>query len=174
MVKATFDVLGEVDKKLVLETEPKNLRKLDEDALIDLVDRVRRARNKHTKLYRREAAARVEEDAARGMVSKKSRRSSARAEVMEDALSRVSRALADKSAETAEALRVERLEQARRAGKGKSGKEPAARAKAKDKGKRKSKPPTDSKSKKFTPASKKARASAKASAKRAQAKRDAR
>lgn len=174
MAKATFDVLSEPDKKLVLETESKKLNKLDEDALVDLHARVRRARNRHSKLYRREAAAHVEVDRARGMASKKSRRASARAEVMEEALSRVSRALADKAQETADAIRSERLEQARRSGKGKSAVEPATRAKAKGKGKRKAKPSTTAKSKKATPVSKKARASAKASGKRAQAKRDAR
>ena len=50
MVKATFSVLSEADKQLVLEAEPKKLKALDEDQLLDLHARVRRARNRHVKL----------------------------------------------------------------------------------------------------------------------------
>ncbi|MGB3412987.1 MAG: hypothetical protein WBA45_17545 [Microthrixaceae bacterium] len=177
MVKATFDVLSELDKQLVLETESKKLKALDEDALIDLHTRVRRARNRHTKVYRRGAAAIVVEDGARGMASKKSRRAAARAEVMEDALSKVSRQLAQTAQEAAEALRTERLATARGSkspGKS-SGKSSGKSGKAKP-GKSsggKSSGGGSTKSSKVTPASKKARAGAKASGKRKQAKRDA-
>ncbi|MGB6057645.1 MAG: hypothetical protein WBF71_05225 [Microthrixaceae bacterium] len=166
MVKATFDVLSELDKQLVLETESKKLKRLNEDALIELHSRVRRARNRHTKVYRRGAAAIVVEDGARGMASKKSRRASARAEVMEDALSRVSRQLAQTAEETAEALRTERLA---KAGKAK----PKSAKGGKSKSTKSTKAATTAKSTKATPASKKARASARASGKRKQAKRDA-
>ncbi len=172
MVKSVFDVLGETDKKLVLETEPKKLKGLDEDELVALHTRVRRARNRHTKLYRREAAGRVEADRARGMASKKSQRTSARAEVMEEALARVSRVLADRADQTAEQLRAERLEQA----KGKTVKSKASKSKDTKATSAKSKvaKSKDAKSKSFTPSSKKARAGAKASGKRAQASRDSR
>jgi hypothetical protein len=43
---------------LLRETEPDRMQRLDEDALLDLHTRVRRARTKYVKLYRREAARR--------------------------------------------------------------------------------------------------------------------
>lgn len=169
MPKATFSVLSEKDKQLVLETEYRQLRKLDEDELLELHARVRRARNKHSKLYRREAAAHVGRDRARGMASKKTRRVAARAEVLEEALARVSRRLSSVAASSAEKLKKERIEVARRArrsskgsGKGRPGamKAPAGSG--------------SSKRKRHTPSTKKARASTKASGARRQAKRDSR
>jgi hypothetical protein len=166
MVKATFSVLSEADKQLVLEAEPKRLKGLDEDQLIDLHARVRRARNRHTKLYRREAGAQVGTDRARAAASKKSRRNAARAEVFEETLARVSRRLGTVARQSADALRAERLEQAR------SGKGSSAGAKTAGSGKATGKGRTSTKE--VGPATKKQRASTKAAGKRRQAKRDAR
>ncbi|MEZ5177443.1 MAG: hypothetical protein R2746_03945 [Acidimicrobiales bacterium] len=166
MVKATFGVLSEADKQLVLEAEPKRLKQLDEDQLIDLHARIRRARNRHTKLYRREAGAQVGADRARGAASKKSRRNAARAEVFEDALARVSRRLGAVAKASADALRAERVAQAR-AGKGSSGSGKAAGSgKVAGKGR--------AKTSKASPATKKQRAATKAAGKRRQTKKDAR
>lgn len=171
MVKATFSVLSEKDKQLVLETEPKQLRTLDEDELIELHGRVRRARTKHATNYRRQAGAQVVADGSRGAASKKSRQSAARAEVFEDALARVSRRLAAEARASADALRAERLAQA--------GKGAAAKKRAKGSGskaKKASRPPADAdrKRKRRTPATERSRAQSKASGKRRQATRDAR
>jgi hypothetical protein len=164
MVKATFSVLSEADKKLVLEAEPKKLKALDEDQLLDLHTRVRRARTRHTKNYRREAGAQVGTDRARGLASKKSRRNAARAEVLEETLARVSRRLAAAARASADALKAERLEQAR-----------AGAPKAKSTG---SATPTKGAGRatraQVSPATKKKRASTKAAGKRRQAKRDSR
>ncbi len=168
MVKATFGVLSEADKQLVLEAEPKRLKQLDEDQLIDLHARVRRARNRHTKLYRREAGAQVGADRARGAASKKSRRNAARAEVIEDTLARVSRRLGAVAKASADALRAERVATARAA----KGAPAAAKGKTAGSGKAASKGRTAAK--KTSPATKKQRASTKAAGKRRQAKRDAR
>jgi hypothetical protein len=51
---------------LVRETEPARMASLDEDDLLDLHIRVRRARSKYVKLYRQTGAARVGLKGARG------------------------------------------------------------------------------------------------------------
>ena len=59
MTKKLQSMLNETEQALVREVEPKRLGKLDEDELIELHTRVRRARNKYTKLYRQRAAKQV-------------------------------------------------------------------------------------------------------------------
>jgi phytoene dehydrogenase-like protein len=175
MVKATFAVLSERDKQLVLETDPKRLRELDEDALLALHTRVRRARTKHQTNYRRAAAGGVKRDRARALASPKARRDAARAEVLEDALARVSRSLAFAARASADELRATRLAAARKdaaATKAKGSSKGDAKGKA---SKRKATDAAKGKGKTTrTPASEKRRAGAKASKKRAQAKRDGR
>ena len=167
MAKATFNVLSESDKRLVLETEPAKLEKLDEDALLALHARVRRARNKHTKLYRQAAAGRVKANRARANASKTHARDRARAEVLEEALARVSRRLAAVAHATAEVLKASRLEAARR-GKGAAKRSGKTAAKGKPSGS------SSARRKGKTPATKKAHASTKSAGKRTQAKRDKR
>lgn len=79
MNKATRKMLSASDLDLVLATEPAALRSLDEDALVDLHRRVRRARNKYSKLYRRRANAQVGANQARAGASKTHRRTAPRA-----------------------------------------------------------------------------------------------
>lgn len=95
------------------EVEDERMALLDEDELIDLHRRVRRARNKHAKNYRRKAAERVAEAGARGTARPRNRKSAARAEAFEEALAQVSARLAVVAHEAAEELRRERLAQAR-------------------------------------------------------------
>ncbi|WP_189335477.1 hypothetical protein [Actinoplanes ianthinogenes] len=111
---AILGSLTEAELALVREAEPKRLAKLDEDALIDLHTRVRRARNKLVKNYRRRAANRVEETGGRGKAFARNARRRAKAEVFEDLLSTVSTRLAVLALEAAEALRSERLAEAAR------------------------------------------------------------
>lgn len=98
---------------LVRETEPAQLAMLDEDGLAALHTRIRRARDKYVKLYRREAAARVTEHGGRGKARPKNRRNSEKAEVFEDALARVSRALSVAAKHSATELKNERIAAAR-------------------------------------------------------------
>ena len=58
-------VLKESEKDLMREIEPERMNQLDEDGLIALHRRVRRARNKHTTNYRRKAAKNVAEKGRR-------------------------------------------------------------------------------------------------------------
>lgn len=107
-------VLKDAERDLIRELEPDRIEGLDEDALIDLHRRVRRARNKHTSNYRRKAALAVQEEGARGAAHPKGSKSRLRAEVFEEALSIVSTRLAHVAHEESERLKRERLELAQR------------------------------------------------------------
>ncbi|MEV4351058.1 hypothetical protein AB0J83_41915 [Actinoplanes sp. NPDC049596] len=122
---AIMGTLTEAELALVRETEPKRLKKLDEDGLIELHGRVRRARDKQVKNYRRRAAERVAETGGRGKAYARNARRRAKAEVFEELLSQVSARLATLAHESAEALRREREREAAAAAKA------AAKAKAK-------------------------------------------
>lgn len=88
----------------------------DEDALIALHTRVRRARDKHVKVYRRQAAAQVDAAGGRGMARPRNTRNRAKAEVFEKALATVSRQLAAAAETSAEAFEAERLSEEKQAG----------------------------------------------------------
>jgi hypothetical protein len=114
MDAALVNSLTERESALVRETEPERLATLDEDALVELHTRVRRARDRQVKIYRRQAAALVPEIGGRGKAYPKNTRNRAKTEVFEDALARVSRKLAVAARKAAAALRAERLAEARR------------------------------------------------------------
>jgi hypothetical protein len=134
MTPKLLAMMNESEQALLREVEPKRLRKLDEDALIDLHTRIRRARTKYTKLYRRRAAAQVGSKGARSGASAGNSKTRHKAEIFEAALSTVSTRLAAVAHEQAEALKVERLAAAKGQRKG------AAKGTASSsKGKRKSK-----------------------------------
>jgi hypothetical protein len=111
---ALLGSLTEAELALVRETEPDRLAGLDEDGLVELHTRIRRARNKHVKVYRRQAAALVGEIGGRGKARPRNTRRRAKAEVFEDALARVSRSLAAAARASARALQAERLAEDRR------------------------------------------------------------
>jgi hypothetical protein len=113
-MNALLNSLNEGDLAILRETERDRLAELDEDDLVELHTRVRRARDKYVKLYRRQASARVEELGGRGTARPKNRRNAGRAEVFEDALARVSRQLAAAARHSAALLKAQRLEEARR------------------------------------------------------------
>ncbi|GAA0522504.1 hypothetical protein Ade02nite_81870 [Paractinoplanes deccanensis] len=114
---AILGTLTEAELALVREADPKRLKKLDEDALIELHGRVRRARNKQVKNYRRRAADRVAETGGRGKAYARNARRRAKAEVFEELLSQVSARLATLAHEAAEVLRAEREAEAAAAAK---------------------------------------------------------
>jgi hypothetical protein len=114
-MNALLNSLTESEFMLVRETAPDQLVDLHEDDLVALHTRVRRARNKYSKLYRREASARVAEQRGRGKARPKNTRNAQKAEVFEDALARVSRALAAAARRSATELKAERLDVARAA-----------------------------------------------------------
>jgi hypothetical protein len=60
-VVAIIEPLAESERTVLREAERQRLLDLDEDELIALHSRVRRARDNYVKLYRRQASARVAE-----------------------------------------------------------------------------------------------------------------
>lgn len=113
-MKKVLNSLSEDEHVLLLETNKAQMVELDEDELIALHTRIRRARNKYTKAYRRAGAAKVAEKKGRSSGKAANTRNAGKAEIFEDALSRVSRRLATVSRESARALKVERLSRARK------------------------------------------------------------
>ncbi|MFI1234896.1 hypothetical protein [Nocardia salmonicida] len=106
--------LSEDEYVLIRSTKKPHMVDLDEEALIRLHTRVRRARNKFVKLYRQSGAAKVEAKGARGAGKSANTRNAGKAEVFEGALSRVSRQLATASKRNARKLKDERLARARK------------------------------------------------------------
>jgi len=108
-------MMNDTEQALLREVESGNLSGLDEDALVELHTRVRRARNKYSKLYRRRASAQVGQDASRAKASSAHTKTARKAEIFEDALARVSRQLARAAKASADGLKAERLAAARSA-----------------------------------------------------------
>lgn len=107
--------LSEAEQDLVRETERRRLLDLDEDGLTQLHGRIRRARDKYVKQYRRQASAKVPASGGRGKAFPKNTRARDKAEVFEEALARVSRRLAAAAHAAALELKAERLAEARQA-----------------------------------------------------------
>ena len=105
--------LTEQQATLVRQTLPDELAALDEDNLLDLHGRVRRARTKYVKLYRRQGASLVADKGGRGAARPANRTAAAKAEVFELALARVSAQIDVVARAAAEQLRDERLAAAR-------------------------------------------------------------
>ncbi len=83
MNQALLNSLTEKERELIAETEPDALTGLDEDALLELHGRIRRARTKYTKLYRRQASTGVAAHGGRGFSYAKNQRDRDKAEVFE-------------------------------------------------------------------------------------------
>ncbi|HEU5129686.1 MAG TPA: hypothetical protein VFU12_17035 [Glycomyces sp.] len=165
-MKALLNSLTENELALVRETERERLAGLDEDALAHLHDRVRRARNKYTGLYRREGGAKVVQYGGRGKARPKNLRNAQKAEVFEDALARVSRSLAQAARRSATELKDRRVAAAREA---RNTAPPRSRGPQ-----RRSRPAAAPRAETPAPAVRRRRASSMAKGARRQAKRDAR
>lgn len=164
MNKAFRKYLTDAEVQLIEETKPVSLAELDEDALGELHNRVRRASSKYRKLHRRQASAQVRSDRGRGKAAAKNPRSAVKAEVFEDALARVSRSLSKAAKASAAELKAERLAAA------KTGSAAPRKPVAPGQGTGSGRTPA----KKRSPAAKKKNASTLAAGARRQAKRDAR
>jgi hypothetical protein len=162
--KAFRKYLTDGEVELIESTKPANLADLDEDELGELHDRVRRASRKYRTLHRRQASAQVRADRSRGKASAKNARTAVKAEVFEDALARVSRALSKAAKESAAELKAERLAAAASGSSG-PGRSTASKGSVTGRGR--------TPAKKRTPASTKRKASTQAAGARRQAKRDA-
>ena len=114
-MQALVGSMTETEQALVRETAGEELVTLDEDELVELHTRVRRARDKYVKLYRRQSAQRVGDTRARGRAYPRGSRDRNKAEVFESALARVSRRLAAAARAAARELKAERIAEARAA-----------------------------------------------------------
>lgn len=166
MDNAVWGMLNDAEKALLRETTAPELTGLDEDALAALHQRVRRARDKYTKLYRRRAAEQVTADRSRKRAHAQHARTLIKAEAFEEALERTSRALARAAKASAAQLKAERLAAAQASHSGAAASGRAAPTQPEPTG---GAPRT-----RRTPASEKRRASIRATGARRQAKRDAR
>jgi hypothetical protein len=113
MMNKLLNSLTENEFLLIRETDPAALTELDEDALLELHRRIRRARNKYVGLYRRKGAVKVSAKGARGAARSANERNGAKAEIFEGALGRVSKRLGAAAARSARELKEERLARAR-------------------------------------------------------------
>ncbi len=114
-VTAALHALSEDELAVVRETDRDALAGLDEDALLDLHTRVRRARNKYVGQYRRQASGSVATTGARGKARPQNQRARDTAEIFEAALAKVSTALARAARAAAAELRADRIAAAKAA-----------------------------------------------------------
>ncbi|SOD71502.1 hypothetical protein SAMN05892883_1017 [Jatrophihabitans sp. GAS493] len=112
---ALMMALSDDELAVVRETESSVLSAMNEDELVDLHTRVRRARTKYVGQYRRAAAERVAGAGGRGKARPANRRAADKAEIFEAALAKVSTALAKAARSSAAELKAERLAAARAA-----------------------------------------------------------
>ncbi len=124
MNKAILFSMTEAEQMLISETSRDELRALNEDELLEMETRIRRARNKYVKLYRRQASARVAELGGRGFAAPKNQRNRDKAEVFELALARVSRQVGVAAQKAASELRAERIKAARSGASSQPGRTP--------------------------------------------------
>jgi hypothetical protein len=103
------------EQTLLVATEAARLKGLSEDELDELLSMVRRERNKYSKLYRRQSSALVEASSSRAGTASSNQRTRRKAEIFEDTLARVARALSNAARASANELKAERLEAARAA-----------------------------------------------------------
>lgn len=118
MNKAVLHSMTNAERLLVADTERAAIADLSEDDLLDLHTRIRRARSKYVKNYRRAASANVSQAGGRGKGFGQNSRDRDKAEVFEFALARVSRQVAVRASQAAAELKAERLAVARQGSAG--------------------------------------------------------
>jgi hypothetical protein len=118
MNQAVLGSMTAAEQRLVAETSREAIATLDEEELLELHARIRRARSKYVNVYRRNAAGAVVKRGGRGFAYPKNQRDRDKAEVFEAALATVSRAVGAHAARAAAELRTSRLASARSATSG--------------------------------------------------------
>ena len=108
-----LSLFSDKEQTLLVATEPKRLKEMSEDQLDELLTLVRRARTKYTKLYRRQSSTSVQSAGKRSASGSSNQRTLRKAEIFEDALARVSRALSAAARAQRDALKAERIAMAR-------------------------------------------------------------
>jgi len=114
MKPSEISLFTQKEQTLLFDTENRRLKDLDEDTLATLLSRVRRARKKYTDLDRRQSVDAMKGTGRRAATSSSNGRTRRKAEVMEDAVARVARQLGRAAQATANELKRERIEAAKR------------------------------------------------------------
>ena len=109
MKPSEISLFTPAEQTLLVDTEPARLEALNEDDLVVLLSRVRRARNKYSDLHRRQGATAVRDAGKRYAATKSNERTLRKAEIFEDAVSRVARYLSRTARANANAVKAQRL-----------------------------------------------------------------
>lgn len=109
MKPSEISLFTPAEQTLLVDTEPARLDALNEDDLVALLSRVRRARNKYSDLHRRQGAAAVRDTGKRYAATKSNERTLRKAEIFEDAVSRVARYVSRTARANANAVKAQRL-----------------------------------------------------------------
>jgi hypothetical protein len=118
MNRAVLNSMTAAERRLVDETSREAMAELDEEELLALHSRIRRARSKYVSTYRRKASRAVVKRGGRGFSYPKNQRDRDKAEVFEGALASVSRQVGRHAARAAAELKATRLAAARSDGSG--------------------------------------------------------
>jgi len=118
MNRAVLNSMTAAEQRLVAETSREAMAALDEEELLALHTRIRRARAKYVTKYRRTASGAVAKRGGRGISYPRNQRDRDKAEVFETALATVSREVARHAARAAAELKASRLAAARSGGSG--------------------------------------------------------
>lgn len=118
MNQAVLNSMTAAEQRLVAETSREAMVGLDEEELLALHARIRRARSKYVTMYRRNARGAVVKRGGRGFSYPKNQRDRDKAEVFEGALAAVSKEVGTHAARAAAELKASRLAAARSTGSG--------------------------------------------------------
>ncbi len=113
MTPKELSLFSDKEQTVLVATEPDRLKAMSEDELDDLLMLVRRARNKYSKLHRRQSSASIDASGKRYAATTSNERTLRKAEIFEDALARVTRALSAAARASRDELKRERLAVAR-------------------------------------------------------------
>jgi hypothetical protein len=117
MNKSDLALFSKKEQELLVETETQRLDKLNEDDLVDLLSRTRRARNKYSDLHRRQGKRTVRKAGARAATEGANERTGRKGEIFEDAVSRVARYVSREARASSNHLKEQRLAAAKSAKK---------------------------------------------------------
>ena len=118
MKPSEISLFTPTEQTLLVDTEPKRLDGMNEDELVALLSRVRRARNKYSDLHRRQGAAAVRDTGKRYAATTSNERTLRKAEIFEDAVSRVARYVSRTARANANAVKAQRVAEATSGGGG--------------------------------------------------------
>ena len=85
--------LTQQENSLIGQSDPEALARMDEKSLKELLSRLRQARDKNFSLLRRQGAARVTAEGARGAAQQANEKRSEKVEIFDEALARVTHRL---------------------------------------------------------------------------------